>query len=331
MAKRGFDVITVGSATVDVFVYTNKTEQIKIIDEQCEHDLIAYPSGEKILINDLHFSTGGGGTNTAVAFARLGLKTGFVGNIGCDENGTKVKSLLHKEKVAFLGTVSNEKTGYSIILDSREHDRTILTYKESNNHLYYQKLPLPKLKTRWFYFSSMMEESYQTLEKLAAFAQSKGIKVAFNPSSYLTKKGLGYAGSLLKKTTVLILNKEEAEMLVGKDRIEKVLAKLRAAGPALVVITDGKHGAWAHDGKTIYCITPHKVNVVETTGAGDAFASGFLAGYLKKKDVCFALRLGQVNAESVIQHFGAKEILLTYSQAQKAIKKEQCKVVSKKC
>ena len=73
-----YDVITVGSATVDVFAKTHFSELIKIIDPKGETDLLAFPSGSKILIDDLEFTAGGGGTNTAVALSRLGHKVGFL-------------------------------------------------------------------------------------------------------------------------------------------------------------------------------------------------------------------------------------------------------------
>ena len=81
-----YDIITVGSATVDVFANTKYSELIKIKTTEKEIDLLAYPSGSKILIKELKFTTGGGGTNTAVALSKLGHKVGFLGKLGCDEN-----------------------------------------------------------------------------------------------------------------------------------------------------------------------------------------------------------------------------------------------------
>ena len=81
-----YDVITVGSATVDAFAYTERSKVIKVEKRAKEQDFIAYPSGTKILLNRLLFMTGGGGTNTAVAFSRLGLKVAYLGKIGNDSN-----------------------------------------------------------------------------------------------------------------------------------------------------------------------------------------------------------------------------------------------------
>ena len=97
-----------------------------------------------------------------------------------------------------------------------------------------------------------------------------------------------------------------------------------------MAITDGKHGVYVYDNSNIYSGKPHNINIVETTGAGDAFASSFLSGFIRKDDIEFALRLGMTNAESVIQHHGAKEKLLTYNEALKIMKKFPIKVIKKK-
>ncbi len=103
-----YDVITVGSATVDVFAHT-ESELITIKTSHGKEELIAYPSGSKILIDRLEFKIGGGGTNTAVSFSHLGLKTAYLGKIGNDENGEKVLKLLKKEKIDFVGVKAKNK------------------------------------------------------------------------------------------------------------------------------------------------------------------------------------------------------------------------------
>ena len=130
-----YDVITVGSATIDVFARTRFSELIKIIDPKGETDLIAYPSGSKILIDELEFTTGGGGTNTAVAFARLGHKVAFFGKLGKGTNSDFIYKSLQNEKVSMLCIRGEGHSGYSLILDSLEHDRTILFYKGINDEL----------------------------------------------------------------------------------------------------------------------------------------------------------------------------------------------------
>ncbi len=326
-----YDVITVGSATVDVFAHTKYSELVKIMDDKKEIDLLAYPTGSKILIKELRFTTGGGGTNTAVALSRLGHKVGFLGKLGCDENSDFVLSKLKKEKVDFLGVCGKEIGGYSVILDSIEHDRTILAYKGANDTLRFKEINLSKLKTKWFYFSAMLNESFKTMEKLAEFAEKNNIKICFNASTYLAKKGKLFLKNILKRTDILVLNKEEAIYMSGKEDIMGMFKSLREAGPRIVVVTNGKNEGYCFNGEYVYSFMPHKnIKIVETTGAGDAFAASFLSGIIKKNDIKFALQLAVTNSESVIQHHGAKEKLLTYQEALATIRKKKIKVKRKK-
>ena len=325
-----YDVITVGSATLDVFAKTRFSELIKIIDPKGETDLLAFPSGSKILIDELEFTTGGGGTNTVVALSRLGHKVAFLGKLGQGTNSDFIHKNLKKEKINLLCAYGKGNAGYSVILDTLEHDRTILAYKGVNDDLRHKDVPYKKLKTKWFYFSAMLEESFHTLERLAEFAQQRNIKIAFNPSTYLAEKGIHHLKQILSRIYLLVLNKEEAGLLVGKDSMEGLLFRLKSLGPKIVVITDGKHDLYAIDEKYIYTAEPPFVKIVDTTGAGDAFAASFVSGILRKNDIEFAIKLGIANAQSVIMHYGAKNILLGYKEALKSMKKLKIKIHKKR-
>lgn len=313
-----FDVITVGSNTLDVFVDTEAPEIKKD-----ERRLITYPVGSKVLIKDTHFSTGGGGTNSAVSFSRAGLKTGYVGKVGTGDFSKLVLGMLKKEEVVFLGAKGEKANGYSVILESKNDNRTILTFKGENNNLGFDEIKKNKLKTRWFYFSSMVGKSFTTQKKIADYASKNNIKIGYNPSSYQTSKGLDYIKPVLKKTEVLVLNSEEARMLVNKEPLKG----LQATGPRIVCITSGKEKVALYDGSDKYTLTPHNVKAKERTGAGDAFASTLVAGLIKGEGVETSMRLGLANAESVIRDYGATEKLLSWKQLKARIKKEPAKIV----
>ncbi len=295
-----WDVITFGSAVIDIFVDTDVKEKGK---------LLAYEIGSKILVKDMKFNIGGGGTNTAVAFSRLGLKTGYIGKLDGDFGGKKILNLLKEEKIGFLGKVENNSYimgGYSVILDSKENDRTILTYKGLNDNIKFSDFNIKQLQTRWLYLSSLLEESFKTQKYLASYLYKKGVKIAFNPSEYAIK--VLDLMPILKITEILILNKEEAELLCAKNRIhEKDLLKgLHSLGPRIVVITNKDREVLAYDGENKYSLIPHKIKAIERTGAGDAFAAGFVAGQIVGKSIGDSLNLGLQESESVIRHKGAK-------------------------
>ena len=310
--EDSFDVVTMGSATQDVFVKT-EAETIKLCNHnQCE-ELLAYPLGSKILIKELDYHIGGGGTNTATTFARQGLKTGWLGKLGRDSAGLAVHKFLKQEGVAFLGSVGS-KTGYSVILDSEADDRTILTYKGANSTLTLASVGklLDTLTARWLYCSSLLDESYKTMMAVMRHLKRRGSRLAFNPSSYQAEQGLEKLSPVLKLLDVLILNKEEAQLLT-KTKVNdsrKLLKLLRQAGPDIVVITDGAHGAHVLADRYLFTGVTPDCEVVETTGAGDAFASGFVAYLVRNKSIREALLAGMLNAEHVVAHLGAKNDIL---------------------
>ena len=117
---------------------------------------------------------------------------------------------------------------------------------------------------------------------------------------------------MLLYTDILIVNREEAEQLVGKDKDIKLLAeKLLKAGPEIVAITDGPCGAYAATAEEFLFAPPMPIKPISTTGAGDAFSSGFMAALIKNKKLKDALMWGIFNSSSVIQHFGAQTGLLS--------------------
>jgi ribokinase len=302
-----YDVIAIGSANVDIFLDTKIHEHF--FDRKKE---VCYPLGAKVRVTGVETFTGGGGTNCAVAFSRLGLKTGYIGKIGKDANGEMIYNELDKEKVNFLGILGEEKTDFSIILDSKHHDdRTILNYKGASTELRYEEVN--HSYPAWYYFSSLLGESFETLKKIARTCKDR-INVGFNASSYLAEKGVAGLKDILNVTTVFVLNKEEAMLLTKGKNIEDMLVKLRKAGPKITCITDGDKGSYTYDGKLMYYQKPHKIKVVEKTGAGDAYAATLVAGLITGKSIEESLSMALANAESVIAYKGAKNVLLSWDK-----------------
>jgi ribokinase len=312
MVKK-FDVITMGSGLVDAFLDTGVKEK---------NVSICFPAGEKIRIKNLSFSTGGGGTNTAVSFAKLGLKTGFLGKTGSGYNAQIILRDLKKNKVDFIGKQSKERTGYSIILEGDKKNRTILTFKGASDNLKFSEISFPKIKTKWLYFTTMSNESFESQKKLALYAKKNNIKLAYNPSSYHTKHGAKFLSPILKNTHVLILNKEEAQHLT-KGNLYTNLHKL---GPKIVCITDGNKPGGVYDGHILYKFYPSKTKAQECTGAGDAFGSSFVAGLIKFNNIEKAIKLAMANSESVITQRGATHGLLSLPQVLKKINSHHYKI-----
>ncbi len=305
-----FDVICVGSATIDCFV------KLPVDFKEIKH-------GSKLLIEDIALLTGGGGTNVAAGLAKLNVNTGFIGEVGEDLSASMIRHDLEKRGVKFLVKQhSRHSTAYSVVLESEGSDRAILVYKGASSYLTPDELP-KNMDTDWFYFASVTGTSFKTMEHIASFARKNKIGVYFNPSSYMTEKGYNFMKKVISGTTIIAMNKEEAQMLLKTKtgNVELLLKGLNKLGPKICIITDGKNGIHAFDGKQAYFTKAHKIKPIDTTGAGDAFGAGFLAGFVMKKQLPleermkFAMELGLLDAESVIMKVGAKAGLISKREA----------------
>ncbi len=297
------DVISIGNATEDVFIK---------IHSRVFRQGVCFLPGAKVEVEEINCFTGGGATNTAVAFSRLGLKTGIVASIGGDISGSNILNELKRERVNTSLMVVSKKfcTAYSAILTGFGRDRIILTYRGATAQLNNERhIKWNKLKSKWFYISSFHTKP-KVLKKLIDFGNRNGIKIALNPGSVELKSGLKKLSPLLKKADVVFLNKREAMQLTGRTNIERNLQLLHNYCP-VVVITDGKNGVYAFDGSYIYFKKTFKVRLADATGCGDAFNSGFTAALIKGKDIEQSINWGMAESQSVIQYLGTKNVLLS--------------------
>ena len=316
-----YNVICIGSATVDHFLTV-------------EQPLSSLRLGDKILVKSVQVYSGGGATNAGAALATLGLKVKILSKLGNDHDAGFIRKELQYYNVQNICCQhSRHSTDFSTIISStKEKDRIIFVHKGASRDLHLTDFRHSQLRASWFYVGGLMGESFKTGKWLVRYAQEKRINVLFNPSLYVAKKGKKALGGILRRTTILVLNEEEAQALLGtkSTEINFLLTSLQRLGPETVVITNGSKKLFALHHQTIYSLPPPEVKVVHTAGAGDAFTAGLLAGLIKNYSFEDALRLGQVNASSVIQHIGCKNILLTEKEARKRMGKYRIKVEKKK-
>lgn len=318
-----FDVVCMGSATMDVFVETRKQGAITQKVKGKDTPFITFKSGEKVIIDRLQFEIGGGGTNTAACFAKIGLMTGYCGAVGKDKNGESVLYRLVCDRVAFLGSEVEVQTNYSVILESALlKDRTILVYKGASEHL--AEKDAKRFHAKWIYTSSLAGESFHTSLDIIEKHRSRGGLVAANPSNYQIESEKENVKRLLSMTDVAIMNKEEATALVGSGTLKQQMDRIRALGPVLVAITDGKNGSAIGNVKHGYHAHPVQgLHVRETTGAGDCFASTLVAAIILRKDLDVALRWAMCNVEEHIQHVGAKAGFLKRAEIEDRVREDK--------
>lgn len=309
-----YDVITIGAATRDVFLRSTAWEVKEDAHsptglEQC------LPLGSKISVDDLVVTTGGGATNVAVTFARLGkLHTACVARIGSDADGNEILRELRTERVAtaFLQRDPKRHTAYSTILLSGTGERTVLVHRGASTTIAPHAIPWTKVRSRWYYVTSLAGD-LALIKKILVHAEHIGAHVAWNPGNAELGHGWNALAPLIARTMVFDVNREEATLLTGKhpDALVDMLRALNAPS-RITLITDGSRGAHATDGTTTWHIASRDVPATNTTGAGDAFGSGFVTGLIRGMDIPTALRLAMANAEGVITHMGAKTGILSH-------------------
>ncbi len=305
------DIITIGAATRDVFVRAKALEihpQSHGLGEAC------FPLGAKLNVEELIFETGGGATNTAVAFKRFGMAASTIARVGHDEGGHAIKEALIREDVEtlYLSTNQTERTGYSIILLSHTGERTILVYRGASGSLVASLIPWGVLsKAPWIYVSSL-GGNLTLASRIITTAQKGKVRIGWNPGGGELRAGLKKLTPLMKQVEVLILNEEEILQLFPRGTsLKRAVQLLRELPKHSLVVTRAREGAWVATHTHLYQADAlGKGKEVNTTGAGDAFASGYIAGLWKWNDVSAALRLGIMNSGNVVMHMGAKNGIL---------------------
>lgn len=337
-----FEVITVGSATLDVFVESDSANIVSVNSMQKKSEFMSFPYGSKVEIDNFSRNLGGGGINTATNFAHLGLKTSCIIKLGHDEIAPVIIKHLNENEIDTSNIIrtKSDLTGFSIILVSFQGDRTVLAHRGANSTMSEEDVDFKKLKKAgWIYVAPLAGDSNKLLDKIAAYAKEHDIHLAINAGTTAIKKGEKYFSKILNTAQIVMMNKEEAQMLTKiqarpdtKDEkyskyeihpdIIEMLKKLRHENKAIVVITDGKYGAYCYDGEKLYHADTYAAKVVSTLGAGDAFSSTFVATIQKfgKKEIERALSYATVNSASVVEHFGAQEGLLTFEEIEEKLK-----------
>lgn len=322
MPNTEFDLISIGDSTIDLFMEVDVEDAHTVCTLDNDRCVVCFNYGSKVPVKKLsRVSAVGNAANNAIGASRLGLKTAIYTVIGSDRDSQEMKDIFEKEGVdtSFVVMESDKRSNLSVVLNY-DSERTIFVYHEDRK---YNLPPFPE--TKWVYYTSVAKGHDILHKQVPEFIKKSGARLAFNPGSYQLREGLEVLRPMLEVTDVLLLNREEAHFLVGGDieDIKGLFQGLKKSGAKTVVITDGKNGSYASfDGREVWHMgIPKDSPVVEMTGAGDAYATGFLVTTCKGRELPEAMVWGTMNATSVVQYIGAREGLLTETKMQEFIGK----------
>jgi ribokinase len=312
MAKQP-DIVSVGDIVTDAFIKLFE-DQAHTYDNE-EGRWLAMPFGTKLPYDHVEVVEAvGNAANAAVAFARLGLNSAFVTNVGGDAHGRDMINALSKNHVdtRFVRINPEKKSNYHYVLWYKE-ERTILIRHEDYD--YHWPHLTPNETPKWLYFSSISEHAIDYHDQVSDWLDNnESVKLAFQPGTFQMEAGVDRLKRIYARSEVLILNREEAVTVGGGNHedVHDLIAKLHQLGPKIVVVTDGPNGAYASDGHQAFSMPlyPDPAPPVDRTGAGDAFASTFVAALARGNSIEGALQWAPINSMNVVQKVGAQAGLL---------------------
>lgn len=302
-------ILCIGKGTQDVFLRSDEFDPRR----EGKHMFTHLPLGLKMEVEDVTFATGGNATNVAVTIARQGLESAYLWGLGTDPASQSILDDLDREGVDTTHVVQDDafQSGYSVIMIATNGERTILNHRgrafgRTGRH----NFDLSSIKEYdWVYPTSLGDGGLPLMKEIIDEAEKHHVKVMFNPAGpeLADKEKLI---PLLEGVDILITNKEEMAQVVSGSTCEELALHALHYVP-VAIVSDGPNGVVATDGKTIVRAGMYEdVPVLDRTGAGDAFASGFLSQWAQGKSLKDSIIFASANSTSVVSKIGAKDGIL---------------------
>lgn len=263
---------------------------------------------DEVFVKDVEVHPGGSAANTIVGLSRLGMKTGYIGKVGKDEDGKFLLEDLKREGVDTHNVIVEDgRTGNALILVDDNGNRAIIVDPGVNDTIRFDEIDLDfvskfKVLHLTSFICKLSDESFKSQKKLVKMFEGY---ISFDPGIIYAQRGIDELKPILTHVDILLLNKTEIEELTGLNYRDGA-SELINMGISVVVVKLGEDGCYITDGSKEIAVPSFKVEVVDTTGAGDAFNAGFLYGFLKGKDLEECGRLGNLVASKCIQKLGAR-------------------------
>lgn len=312
---KTFDVLAVGNAMLDAFLTIQENNVFTRVNTEDKE--LCFKYGEKIHVEKAELLVGGNASNIAVGLHRQGFTTGLFAEIGDDEFSQKILHTLQKEHLdtSFLVQTPGMPASFSIGINIAG-ERTLFVDHVKRQHLF----NFADVAAKWMYVTSLGVSWREAYSRAIAFAVQQGCQLAFSPGTHQFEE-LSGINEALSASEILFVNKDEAWRLLGQGErkdIKELLISLQKMGPKVVSITDGTNGSYTIDAlQKMYQIGLFPSTVIEKTGAGDAYASGFLGAIIAGQNISDAMRWGAINASSVVSVVGAQTGLLKREDLEK--------------
>lgn len=305
-------ILGIGSALVDILTQI-PNEQIlnelnlpkgsmTYVDAQTSVEI-----GKKLAYLGNQMASGGSAANTMSGLAQLGIEAGFLSKIGKDEVGEFFAKQMTETHVKPLMLKSNTPSGRVQALVTADGERTFATCLGAAAEMCADDIQ-PELLQGWdiFYVEGYLVANPTMLRKAIETAKAQGMTIAIDLASYnVVEESRDFLLELVNNyVDIVFANEKEAFALTGMEP-EAALDYI-AERCDIAVVKVGAKGAFVKRGNEIVTIPPMKADVVDTTGAGDMWAAGFLAGLVKGENLQKCGMMGAIVAKNIIEVMGAK-------------------------
>jgi ribokinase len=288
-----FDVVGFGALNVDKLFKVNRIAQAE----------------EEGFIKTQSESCGGSAANTIVGLARLGCKVGFIGKVGLDREGELLVEDFLRESVDTTGIIRSKdgESGTVMGFVDEQGQRALYIHSGINDAIACEEIRIEYVsQAKFLHLTSFVGEiSFQTQKKILKTLKNC-VKVSFDPGTLYAQKGYAQLAPIIERAGVVMPNALELEQITGQKDPQKGAAFLVGKGVEIVTVKLGSEGCYVTNGYEQHHIEAFKVPVVDTTGAGDAFNSGFLYGLLNKKSLLECGRIGNFVASRCVMKLGAR-------------------------
>jgi ribokinase len=289
-----FDVVGFGALNVDMLF---KVERLACAEEES-------------FIQDYTEACGGSAANTMVGLARLGFKVGFIGKVADDREGKLQLDNFRAEGVDTGGitVASKGKSGSVMGFVDKKGARALYINSGVNDQIEPREIKYEYVsQTSFLHLSSFVGEKSLRAQKKLVGSVPDTVKISFDPGSVYAQKGFKAVEPMIRSSFVMMPNALELAALTGETEVPQGAAALLEMGVQIVAVKLGDKGCYLTNGKERKTIAPYKVQVVDTTGAGDAFNAGFLYGLLHDKSLAECGRLGNFVAAQSVTKMGARD------------------------
>ena len=292
---------------------------------QIEHDAILLtlnlPKGSMQLVNDQKsveisdalsnytkkMATGGSASNTINGLTRLGATAGFVGKIGKDDIGDFFTNDSVSNGVTPHLLVSETASGRCIVLVSPDGERTLCTFLGAACELHADDLKLEMFQGYdIFHIEGYLVQNHDLIRKAVRLAKEAGLQVSIDLASYnVVEENLEFLNEIIKAyVDIVFANEDEARAFTGKEPLEALIHISDHCDIAVVKV--GKEGSHIKSGTVTVQISPRLANCIDTTGAGDLYAAGFLYGLACDYSLEVCGQIGSLVSGNVVEVLGAK-------------------------